>query len=73
MTLIQLLNKIANGEVKDKTKFKVLFGKDMCRKIYYDKNEGNALDCLKNVSDDYPIYDEIGFTDTLIEEMNNKE
>jgi len=73
MTLIELLNKIANNEVKDKTKYRIYLvdidGVKVYRDIYYDQSETVAMDCLKNISDDYPIYDEIGFTDTIIEEI----
>lgn len=61
MTVIQLLNKIANGEIEDKRTFNIVFKNGLLRSIYYDKDEENCMCCLKNVSDDYSIYDDISF------------
>ena len=70
MKVIDLLNKIANGEIEDKTMFRIYFANNMYRDIYYDDEEQNQLDCLKNVSDDYSIYDDICLLDEaeIIEE-----
>lgn len=61
MKVIDLLNKIANGEIEDKRTFNINFGNGVYRSIYYDKDEDNCMCCLKNVSDDYSIYDAISF------------
>lgn len=61
MRVIDLLNKIANGEIEDKRTFNIDFENGLQRSIYYDKDEGNCMNCLKNVSDDYSIYDDISF------------
>ena len=61
MKVIDLLNKIANGEIEDKRTFNIVFENGLQRSIYYDKDEGNCMNCLKNVSDDYSIYDDISF------------
>lgn len=66
MKIIDLLNKIANGEIEDKRTFNIRFKNGLYRSIYYDKEEENCMCCLKNVSDDYSIYDDISF-DTEIE------
>lgn len=65
MKVIDLLNKIANGEIKDKTKFRIYFSNNMHRDIYYDDEEQNQLCCLKNISDDYSIYDDICLLDEV--------
>ena len=65
MKIIDLLNKIANGEIEDKTKFRIYFANNMYRDIYYDDEEQNQLNCLKNISDDYPIYDDICLLDEV--------
>ena len=64
MKIIDLLNKIANGEIEDKTMFKITWN-DMYRECYYDKNEDNELNSLKNISDDYPLYDDIRLDDEI--------
>ena len=64
MKVIDILNKIANGEIEDKTMFKITWN-DMYRECYYDKNEDNELDSLKNISDDYPLYDDIRLDDEI--------
>ena len=56
--VIDLLVKITNGEIKDKTKFRIHWG-DMYRDFYYDGSEENQSQCLKNCSDDYSLYDDI--------------
>lgn len=61
MKVIDLLNKIANGEIEDKRTFNIDFKNGLYRSIYYDKDEQNCMCCLKNVSDDYSIYDDISF------------
>ena len=61
MKVIDLLNKIANGEIEDKRTFNIVFKNGLLRSIYYDKDEENCMCCLKNVSDDYSIYDDISF------------
>ena len=61
MKVIDLLNKIANGEIEDKRTFNIVFKNGLQRSIYYDKGENNCMCCLKNVSDDYSIYDDISF------------
>lgn len=61
MKVIDLLNKIANGEIEDKRTFNIVFKNGLLRSIYYDKDETNCMCCLKNVSDDYSIYDDISF------------
>jgi hypothetical protein len=66
MKVIDLLNRIANGEIEDKRTFNIRFGNGTYRSIYYDNEEKNCMCCLKNVSDDYSIYDDISF-DTEIE------
>ena len=52
MKIIELLNKIANNEIKDKTKFIIKFKNGIQRKVYYDKKEVAFFNCLKNISDD---------------------
>jgi len=71
--IIDLLNKIANGEIEDKRTFKILFPNKIHRSIYYDDNEPNCLWRLKNVSDDEPIQDAIEFNDEIeiIEEQQD--
>jgi hypothetical protein len=64
MKIIDLYNKIANGEIKDKTKFRIHFG-DMYRDFYYDGSEENQLQCLKNCSDNYSLYDDINLNDEV--------
>lgn len=64
MKVIDLLIKIAKGEIKDKTIFRKNWG-DMYRDFYYDGSEENQLQCLKNCSDDYPIYDDIKLNDEI--------
>lgn len=64
MKVIDLLNKIANGEIKDKTKFRINWG-DMYRDFYYDNSEENQLQCLKNCSDNYSLYDDIRLNDEV--------
>lgn len=64
MKVIDLLVKIANGEIKDKTKFRIHWG-DMYRDFYYDGSEENQLQCLKNCSDDYSLYDDIKLNDEV--------
>ena len=61
MKVIDLLNKIANGEIEDKRTFNIDFKNGLYRSIYYDKYEENCMCCLKNVSDNYSIYDGISF------------
>lgn len=70
--VIELLVKIANGEIEDKRTFNLIFTNKLHRSIYYDKEEPNCLRQLKNVSDDEPIYDEIDF-DTEVEILEDKE
>lgn len=64
MKVIDLYVKIANGEIKDKTKFRIHWG-DMYRDFYYDGSEENQLQCLKNCSDDYSLYDDINLNDEV--------
>ena len=64
MKIIDLLNKIANREIKDKTKFRINWG-DMYRDFYYDDSEENQLQCLKNCSDNYSLYDDIKLNDEV--------
>ena len=71
MKVIDLLNKIANGEIEDKRTFIIDFKNGLQRSIYYDKDENNCMCCLKNVSDDYSIYDDISF-DTEIATKDTK-
>ena len=63
--IIELLNRIAKGEIEDKRTFNLLFSNKIHRSIYYDDTEPNCMNCLKNVSDDEPIYDEIWFNDEV--------
>lgn len=70
MKIIDLLNKIANGEIEDKRTFNIIFKNGLQRSIYYDKDEENCMNCLKNVSDDYSIYDDVSF-DTEIATVDN--
>lgn len=65
MKVIDLLNKIANKEIKDKTKFRIWFSENIYRDFYYDAEEKEELNCLKNVSDDYSLYDEISLNDEV--------
>ena len=39
MKVIDLLNKIANGEIEDKRTFNIRFKNGLYRSIYYDKEE----------------------------------
>ncbi len=64
MKVIDLLVKIANGEVKQNTKFRITWN-GICRDFYYDDEEPNELNCLKNISDDYPLQDEISLNDEV--------
>ena len=72
MKVIDLLNKIANGEIEDKRTFNINFGNGVYRSIYYDKDEENCMCCLKNVSDDYSIYDAISFDTEIATIEENK-
>lgn len=74
MKVIELLTKIANGEIEDKRTFNIRFKNGLYRSIYYDKEEENCMCCLKNVSDDYSIYDDISFDDEIeiIEEQKEE-
>ena len=66
MKIIELLNKIANKEIKDKTRFRIYFNDgEIYRDLYYDANEPNEIDSIKNISDDYPIYDEVSLNDEI--------
>lgn len=65
MKVIDLLNKIANGEIKDKTKFRIEFKNGLYRDFYYDKEEKEEINCLKNISDDYSLYDEFSLNDEV--------
>lgn len=73
MKVTDLYIKIANGEIKDKTKFRIHWG-NMYRDFYYDGSEKNQLQCLKNCSDDYPLYDDINLNDEveIIENASKK-
>lgn len=62
--VIDLLNKIANREIKDKTRFRINW-ENMYRDFYYDDSEENQLQCLKNCSDDYSLYDDIKLNDEV--------
>ena len=64
MKVIDLYVKIANGEIKDKTKFRIHWG-HIYRDFYYDGSEENQLQCLKNCSDDYSLYDDIKLNDEV--------
>ena len=70
MKVIDLLNKIANGEVKNGTRFVIKWKNGLERYIYYDENELCFNNMLKNESDDYPIYDEVLLNDDIIEELD---
>lgn len=63
--VIELLIEISKGNVKHGTKFNVLYKNNLKRKVYYDANEPNAFSCIKNVSDDLPIYDEVRFNEEV--------
>ena len=64
MKIIDLLNKIAKGEVKQNTNFRITWN-GIYRDFYYDDKEPNELNCLKNISDDYPLQDEISLNDEV--------
>lgn len=72
MKIIELLNKIANNEIKDKTKFIIKFKNGIQRKVYYDKKEVAFFNCLKNISDDEKVYDHVTFNDEIELLNNNK-
>lgn len=65
ITMIDVLIEISKGNVKHGTKFNVLYKNNLKRKVYYDANEPNAFSCIKNVSDDLPIYDEVRFNEEV--------
>ena len=67
MKVIDLLNKIANGEIEDKKIFNIIFSNRLYRRVYYDKEEPNCMECLKNVSDDCPIYDDLSFNTEIVD------
>ncbi len=64
-TIIDLLMEISKGNVKHGTKFNVSYKNNLKRKVYYDANEPNAFACIKNVSDDLPMYDEVRFNEEV--------
>ena len=66
MKIIELLNRIANKEIKNKTRFRIYFcDGEIYRDLYYDANEPNEFYSIKNISDDYPIYDEVSLNDEI--------
>jgi len=75
ITIYELLGLIRDKKIKDKTKFRITWwgiSESCYRDFYYDADEENELDCLKNVSDDYPLQDAIKLNDEveIIEEYN---
>lgn len=75
MKIIDLLNKIANGEIKDKTKFVIKFRGGIEREVFYDKKEPAFFNCIKNISDNEAVYDDVAFDDEieLLKNEENKE
>lgn len=66
MKIIELLNRIANKKIKNKTRFRIYFNDgEIYRDLYYDANEPNEFYSIKNISDDYPIYDEVSLNDEI--------
>ena len=72
--VIDLLNMIANGEIKEGQRFNIKFG-DMYRECYFttdeDKEYCGGLDFFKNCSDNYSVYDSLTLNEEveLIEEQ----
>lgn len=66
MKLIDLLNKIANKEINDGTRFRMDFG-GVYRDFYYDAYETCPMLCLKNIS-----YDELFQDDYDLIKINTR-
>lgn len=72
--IIELLNKIANGEIEDKQKFRVHFKNGLTRDIYYKKIYGKNISSLCNWYDNYTFQDEYDLDDEVeILEDNTEE
>lgn len=65
MKIIDLYNKISNKEIKGGQAFRINFKNGLHRDFYYDDDENNETSCLKNISDDYPLYDDIKLNDEV--------
>lgn len=65
MRIIDIYSKIANKELKNGQKFRIFFNDEIYRDFYYDGDEENEIQCLKNISDDYCLYDDIKLTDEV--------
>lgn len=63
--VIDLLNMIAKGEIKDKQRFRVAFENNLTRDIYYDASKGCNVICFKHCSDDYWWTDEFNLNDEV--------
>ena len=67
MRIIDIYNKIAKKELKGGQAFRIEFGNGLYRDFYYDDEEENEIQCLKNISDGYCLYDDIKLTDEVNE------
>ena len=63
--VIDLLNMIAKGEIKDKQRFRVTIENNLTRDIYYDASEGCNICCFKHCSDDFWWTDEFNLNDEV--------
>lgn len=82
MKVIDLLNKIANGEIEDGQRFTVHFKNGLTRDIYYKKEYENNIASLRNFSDDDTFLDEYDLDDEIeiieeqeeidIQDINNR-
>lgn len=67
LKIIDIYNKIANKELKKGQTFRIKFNGGLYRDFYYDDEETNEIQCLKNISDGYCLYDDIKLTDEVEE------
>ena len=67
ITIIELLNRIAKGEIKDGQRFIVTFKNQLTREIFYRgwKGEEKNIASLRNYSDNYPFQDEYDLDDKV--------
>ena len=67
MKVIDLLNKIANGEVKERQRFVLHFKNGLKREIFYRgwESEKKSISSLRNWSDNEVLQDEYDLDDTV--------